>query len=328
MDLERLYREQSGWILATLIRLLGDFDLAEEMLQEAFAAALKQWPTQGFPANPRSWLVSAAHHRGVDYLRRRTRFEVKKGEFIRLTELEKASTSPDLPDSKVTDDLLRLIFTCCHPALSIEAQVALSLRTLCGLSTEEIARAFLAPTATMTQRLVRAKQKIRPAKIPYRVPSDDELPERLEAVMLVVYLIFNEGYAGTAGEALVRRELCTEGIRLGGFLCKVLPRCPELRALLALMLLHDSRRDARVDPDGELVPLEEQDRRLWDRALIREGVTLTEAALREGGPNYYSLQAAIGRCMRRQRRRRTRIGLKLPTCMPCFHASARLRSWS
>ncbi len=293
MELERLYREESGRILATLIRLVGDFDLAEEVLQEAFIAALRQWPTEGVPAYPRAWLVSTARHRAVDYLRRGARLEAKKEELVRLARLESANTPVDPPESKVADDLLRLIFTCCHPALSIEAQVALSLRTLCGLSTEEIARAFLVPVATMSQRLVRAKQKIRAARIPYRVPSDDELPERLGAVAHVVYLIFNEGYAATAGEALIRHELCAEAIRLGRLLCEVLPESPELRALLALMLLHDARRDARVGRDGELAPLEEQDRRLWDRTLIHEGVTLAEEALREGGPNFYSLQAAI-----------------------------------
>ena len=293
MELDRLYREESGRILATLIRLVGDFDLAEEALQEAFVAALKQWPTEGVPAHPRAWLMSTAHHRAVDYLRRAARLEAKKEELVRRVKLEWANMPLEPPESKIADDILRLIFTCCHPALSTEAQVALSLRTLCGFSTEEIARAFLVPVATMSQRLVRAKQKMRAARIPYRVPSDDELPERLGAVAHVIYLIFNEGYAATAGEALVRHELCAEAIRLGRLLCEVLPECPDLRALLALMLLHSARRDARVGVDGELVPLEEQDRRLWDRALICEGVALAEGALREGGPNFYSLQAAI-----------------------------------
>ncbi len=293
MDLERLYREESGRILATLIRLLGDFDLAEEVVQEAFAAALEQWPTRGAPANPRAWLVGTARHKAVDRLRRRTRFEAKRVELGRLAALEEPAVMLDPADSAVPDDRLRLIFTCCHPALAVEAQVALTLRTLGGLSTEEIARAFLVPVPTMAQRLVRAKQKIRDAGIPYRVPPGDELPERLDAVMLAVYLVFNEGYSATSGDALVRREVCAEAIRLGRLLCGLMAGHPELRALLALMLLHDSRREARAAPDGELVLLEDQDRRLWDQAQIREGVALAESALRVGGPGFYALQAAI-----------------------------------
>ena len=293
MDLERLYREESARILATLIRRVGDFDLAEEVLQEAFTVALEQWPAEGAPANPRAWLVSTARHKAIDHLRRRTRFEAKREELARLAALEEPDMSPDGTDRSVADDRLRLIFTCCHPALPLEAQVALTLRTLCGLSTEGIARAFLVPLPTMTKRLVRAKQKIRTAGIPYRVPQDDELPERLEAVMLVVYLVFNEGYAATSGEDLVRRELCAEAIRLGRLLCEMMPGHPELCALLALMLLHDARRSARIGPTGELVILEEQDRRLWDRAQIGEAVVLVEGALREGGAGFYALQAAI-----------------------------------
>src|SRR5215468_5094179 len=274
MNIEHLYRDESGRILATLIRLLGDFDLAEEVVQDAFVAALEQWPAEGMPANPRAWLVSTARHKAVDRLRRRTRFQEKQRELERLVALEEQMAMPDPPDNLITDDRLRLIFMCCHPALAVEAQVALTLRTLCGLSTEEIARAFLTPVPTMAQRLVRAKQKIRHARIPYHIPSGDVLPERLDGVMRTIYLVFNEGYAATAGDALVRRELCAEAICLGRLLCGLLPDLPELRALLALMLLHDSRRNARVSATGELILLEDQDRGLWDQEQIREGAAL------------------------------------------------------
>jgi len=296
MDVERIYREESGRILATLIRLLGSFDLAEEVMQEAFAAALEQWPKRGLPDNPRAWLVSTAHHKGVDMLRRRRRFDSKRDELQRLAELEQQLSEAEenmLRPDGVSDDRLRLIFTCCHPALVLEAQVALTLRTLCGLSTEEIARAFLVPLPTMAQRLVRAKQKIRDAQIPYQVPATQQLTERLEAVMLVVYLVFNEGYSSSSGDAAIRRELSAEAIRLGRLICELLPGEKESRALLALMLLHDSRRMTRVDGDGEVVLLEEQNRDFWDHGEIREGLRLVESALRGGAAGAYALQAAI-----------------------------------
>ncbi len=292
MDLERLYREQCGRVVATLIRFVGDFDLAEEAVQDAFAAALEQWPTHGAPANPRAWLVGVARHKAIDRLRRRANFEAKRTALESLAELQEPQMPPEAPDSAIEDDRLRLIFTCCHPALAVEAQVALTLHTLCGLSTEEIARAFLVPVATMAQRLVRAKKKIRDAGIPYRVPADDVLAERLEAVLRTVYLVFNEGYAASAGDALVRRDLCAEAIRLSRLLDELMPS-PEVRGLLALMLLHDARRNSRVGSTGEVVTLEEQDRQLWDRAQIGEGLTLVEGALRDGGAGFYALQAAI-----------------------------------
>src|SRR5712692_8814818 len=292
MDFEKLHREESGRILATLIGLLGDFDLAEEMLQEAYAVALQKWPSDGTPANPRAWLISTARHKAIDRLRRDQRFERKSQEIAETAEIA-ARPEGDREEEMFTDDRLRLIFTCCHPALPPEARVALTLRTVCGITTEEISRVFLIPVATMAQRLVRAKGKIREAGIPYRVPAQEELRDRLDGVLLVVYLIFNEGYLASSGDALIRRELCSEAIRLGRLLCALLPQPSEAQALLALMLLHDSRCEARVSADGELVLLEEQDRSLWRAEQIREGTERTERALRSGVPGAYALQASI-----------------------------------
>jgi RNA polymerase sigma-70 factor (ECF subfamily) len=291
MNLESLYREEWRRVLATTVRLTGDFDLSEEAAQDAFVAALEQWPRIGTPANPYAWLVSTARNRVVDQLRRRARFEDSEAEIAHLASLNESEF--DLSEVAMVDDQLRLIFTCCHPALALDAQVALTLRTVCGLTTEEIARGFLIPVATMAQRLVRVKRKIRDARLPFAVPPKDRLAERLDGVMLVVYLVFTEGYAATSGKVWIRRQLCEEAIRLGRLLSELMPRNPELRALLALMLLHDSRRMARAGPDDEIITLEEQNRELWDRREIAEGVPLLESALREGATGQYALQAAI-----------------------------------
>lgn len=285
---ERLYREESGRILATLIRLLGDFDLAEEAAQAAYAAALAQWETEGVPDNPRAWIVRVAQNKANDLRRRRYTAEAGLRE-LALQGEERAV--PEEPDA-VPDDLLRLVFTCCHPALALEAQVALTLRTLGGLTTDEIARAFLVPEVTMAQRLVRAKRKIALAKIPYEVPEERELAERLDGVLAVLYLVFTEGYAATTGDALVRADLCAEAIRLATVVVQLLPQRSEPQGLLALLLLHDSRRDARVDAAGHLVLLEDQDRTRWNQEQVREGLVLVEQALR-GAPSSYAIQAAI-----------------------------------
>ncbi|WP_333983079.1 RNA polymerase sigma factor [Ectopseudomonas khazarica] len=284
--IERLYRDESRRVLATLIRLLGDFDLAEEALHEAFRSAVEQWPREGVPDNPRAWLVSAGRFRAIDSLRRQRRFQP-------LDERVDVPGEDDAQEVEVLeDDRLRLIFTCCHPALASDAQVALTLREVCDLSTEEIARAFLSSPSTLAQRIVRAKAKIRDARIPYEVPGRNELPERLEAVLRVVYLVFNEGYFASSGDSLTRSQLSDEAIRLGRLLLELLPE-PEVQGLLALMVLHESRRQARSAADGEVILLEAQDRRLWDRELIAEGEELVLQALhsRRFGP--YSLQAAI-----------------------------------
>ncbi|MGY1951966.1 RNA polymerase sigma factor [Pseudomonas pergaminensis] len=286
LAIDALYRSESRRVLATLIRLLGDFDLAEEALHEAFLVAVQRWPLDGVPDNPRAWLVSTGRFKAIDRLRRQARFTPL------LQEQADALEAADWSDEDVEDDRLRLIFTCCHPALAADAQAALTLREICDLTTEEIARAFLATPTTIAQRIVRAKGKIREAKIPYQVPSRDELPERLDSVLRVIYLVFNEGYSASMGADLTREELTREAIRLGRLLMELLPE-PEVMGLLALMLLHESRRSARTSANGELVLLNEQDRSLWDTALIAEGCALAEQALgtRRFGP--YGLQAAI-----------------------------------
>ena len=290
---EQVYRDDWGRIVAALISLVGDFDLAEESAQEAFSAAVDQWRDAGVPDFPRAWIIQTAKHKAIDRIRRKKRFEEKVDLYLKDGSIRTVE-QPDYDTSEIPDDRLRLIFTCCHPALAAESQVALTLRTLCGLETEEIARAFLVPVPTMAQRLVRAKHKIRNAGIPYIVPETKDMPERLDAVLTVIYLVFNEGYAATRGAPLLRADLCAEAIRLGGLVRSLMqPQPPpEATALLALMLLHDARRDARVDDAGDLVVLEEQDRSLWNREQITEALPLVTDGLR-GGPGVFAVQAAI-----------------------------------
>jgi RNA polymerase sigma-70 factor (ECF subfamily) len=299
--LDSLYRVDSGRILATLIRLLGDFDLAEEAMHEAFAAALSLWPSSGVPGNPRPWLISTARFKAIDTLRRRARFDESQDELVRYLEAqwssaERPNEEDSLEDDHLEDDRLRLIFTCCHPSLAPEAHVALTLREVCGLTTEEIAKAFLITPRTLAQRIVRAKAKIRETPIPYEVPTPQELPERLGAVLQVIYLVFNEGYSAAAGAEVTRAELTGEAIRLGRLLTELRPE-PEVMGLLALMLLQESRRAARTSPTGELILLENQDRSLWNREQIAEGVALLEKALKSQQKSRrfgsYTLQAAI-----------------------------------
>ncbi|MFN8497150.1 MAG: RNA polymerase sigma factor [Anaerolineae bacterium] len=287
--IDLVYRTESRRIFASLVRLLGDFDLAEDALQDAFRAAVEQWPRDGVPANPRTWLISAGRFKAIDRLRRRARYDAA---LTSLGEQLDADSEPTLDEDALADDQLRLIFTCCHPALSPEARVALTLREVCGLTTEEIARAFLTTPATLAQRIVRAKAKIRNAGIPYRVPSPDELPDRLDGVLHVIYLVFNEGYSASAGESLTRPDLSGEAIRLGRLLYALMPES-EVAGLLALMLLHESRRAARTTPSGDLVLLEDQDRSLWHGGMIAEGAALVVRALASGAAGPYALQAAI-----------------------------------
>ncbi|WP_038495762.1 RNA polymerase sigma factor [Collimonas arenae] len=290
-QIEAIYRNESRRVFATLIRLLGDFDMAEEALQDAFKAAIEQWPRDGIPDKPAAWLVSAGRFKAIDGIRRRARFTAYDDVAETIEAIADETPAPDERE-ELEDDRLRLIFTCCHPSLAPDTQIALTLREVCGLSTEEIAKAFLTPAPTLAQRIVRAKAKIRDARIPYQVPGRDELPARLESVLRVIYLVFNEGYSASSGATLTRHDLSQEAIRLARLLQELLPE-PEITSLLALMLLHESRRVARTSESGDLVPLDEQDRTVWNAELIAEGVALVQRALSSGRAGTYSLQAAI-----------------------------------
>jgi len=287
-EIERIFRTDSGRAVATLVRFFGDIDLAEEAVQDAFVIAVQRWPEDGIPPNPAAWIITTARRRGIDQVRRESTRDDRQAQAMRMQE-------PDEPRDvgPVADDQLRLIFTCCHPALAPEVQVALTLRLIAGLQTPEIAKAFLVPEPTMAQRIVRAKKKIKAANIPYRIPEDHELPDRLPPVLAVLYLVFNEGYVASAGDSLVRTELCAEAIRLTRSLTELMPDEPEVQGLLALMLLTDARRPARTDADGHLVRLRDQDRDLWDSALIEEGQAIVRELLRRNTPGQYQIQAAI-----------------------------------
>jgi RNA polymerase sigma-70 factor (ECF subfamily) len=292
-QVEAIYRSESRRVFATLVRLLGDFDLAEEALHDAFASAIQQWPREGVPSNPRAWLVSAGRFRGIDAIRRRAKFDASLGEMAERLGAQ-STDDPAMRDTEtIEDDRLRLIFTCCHPALPPEARSALTLREVCGLTTEEIARAFLTSPPTVAQRIVRAKSKIRDARIPYQVPSRADLPERIDTVLQVIYLVFNEGYSASSGESLTRADLSGEAIRLGRLILELLPNETEIAGILALMLLQESRRSARTSPSGELVLLEDQDRASWNREQIDEGLSLVRGAMTNGPVGPYTLQAAI-----------------------------------
>jgi RNA polymerase sigma-70 factor, ECF subfamily len=288
---DEIYRVESRRVFATLIRLLGDFDLAEDALHDAFTAAVEQWARDGVPANPRAWLVSTGRFKAIDNVRRRARFDAALGTIARDLD-DRPDEFEEVDEEGIVDDRLRLIFTCCHPALAPEARMALTLREVCGLTTEEIARAFLTTPSTLAQRIVRAKNRIRDLKLPYQVPEPAELPERLETVLHVIYLVFNEGYSASSGDTLTRADLSGEAIRLARLLVELLPD-PEVVGLLAMMLLHESRREARTTPDGDLILLEDQDRSLWNRDLIAQGTTLVERALQSGQFGPYTIQAAI-----------------------------------
>jgi RNA polymerase sigma-70 factor (ECF subfamily) len=316
IKVDEIYRSESRQVLATLIRLLGDFDRAEEAVQEAFAVAMEQWPRDGIPANPRAWLISTGRFKAIDDMRRRARYDMSLNELAKQLETS-TSDSLDQTDEHIDDDRLRLIFTCCHPALSADAQIPMTLREVCNLTTEEIARAFLSKPATIAQRIVRAKAKIRDARIPYEVPPPSELPERIEAVLRVVYLVFNEGCSASFGPSLTRADLSSEAIRLARLLVQLLPD-PEVMGLLALLLLHESRRQARMSASGDLVLLEQQDRSLWNRDLIQEGITLVERALARNASVPIPCKPPSPWCMPKHRALRTRIGRKSSPCTISF----------